>query len=84
VTGLTVLLVVLGVVLIVALYAFGVRRLLGLRLSLPRALIGGVIALACASPIITAIGGSIAKHNGKWPFLPALWFVIGVAMPPTS
>ena len=80
-TGLTILFVVLGVVLIVPLYAFGVRRLLGLRLSPLRALIGGIVALACASPIITAIGGSIAKHNGKWPFLPALWFVIlGVAI----
>ena len=80
-TGLTILFVVLGVVLIVPLYAFGVRRLLGLRLSPLRALVGGIVALACASPIITAIGGSIAKHNGKWPFLPALWFVIlGVAI----
>jgi ubiquinone biosynthesis protein len=81
VTGLTILFVVLGITLIVPLYAFGVRRLLGLRLSPLRALIGGIVALACASPIITAIGGSIAKHNGKWPFLPALWFVIlGVAI----
>jgi len=81
VSGLTILFVVLGVVLIVPLYSFGVRRLLGLRLSPLRALIGGIVALACASPIITAIGGSIAKHNGKWPFLPALWFVIlGVAI----
>jgi ubiquinone biosynthesis protein len=82
VTGLTVLfVVVLGAVLIVPLYAFGVRRLLGLRLSPLRALIGGTVVLACASPIITAIGGSIAKHNGTSPFLPALWFVIlGVAI----
>lgn len=60
-TGLTILFVVLGVVLIVPLYAFGVRRLLGLRLSPLRALTGGIVALACASPIITAIGGSIAS-----------------------
>jgi len=59
-TGLTVLFVVLAVVLTVAVYAFAVRRLLGLRLSPLRAWIGGLIALACASPIITAIGGSIA------------------------
>ncbi len=32
-TGLTIVFVVLGVVLIVPLYAFGMRRLLGLRLS---------------------------------------------------
>jgi hypothetical protein len=30
-----------------------------------RAWIGGLIALACASPIITAIGSSIAKHHGS-------------------
>jgi uncharacterized membrane protein YhaH (DUF805 family) len=76
VSGLTVLFVVLAVVLTVPVYAFAVRRLLGLRLSPPRAWIGGLIALACASPIITAIGGSIAKHNGSWSFLPAVWFVI--------
>ena len=57
-------------------FAFGLRRLLGLRLSPLRAWIGGLIALACASPIITAIGSSIAKHNGSWSFLPAVWFVI--------
>jgi len=62
-------------------YAFAVRRLLGLQLSPLRAWIGGLIALACASPIITAIGSSIAKHNGRWSFLPAVWFVIlGVAI----
>jgi cytochrome c biogenesis protein CcdA len=42
---------------------------------------GGLIALACALPIITAIGSSIAKHNGSWSLLPAAWFVIlGVAI----
>ncbi len=79
--GLTVLFVVLAVVLTVPVYAFVVRRLLGLRLSPLRAWIGGLIALACASPIITAIGSSIAKHNGSWSLLPAVWFVIlGVAI----
>jgi ubiquinone biosynthesis protein len=81
VSGLTVLFVVLAVLLTVPLYAFAVRRLLGLRLSPLRAWIGGLIALACASPIITAIGSSIAKHNGSWSVLPAAWFVIlGVAI----
>ena len=70
-TGVTALFVVLAVVLTVPVYAFAVRRLLGLRLSPVRAWIGGLIALACASPIITAIGSSIAKHNGSWSFLPA-------------
>ncbi len=80
-TGLTVLFVVLAVLLTVPVYAFAVRRLLGLTLSPLRAWIGGLIALACASPIITAIGSSIAKHNGSWSFLPAVWFVIlGVAI----
>ena len=62
-SGLTVLFVVLAVVLTVPVYAFAVRRLLGLRLSPVRAWIGGLIALACASPIITAIGSSIAKRS---------------------
>ncbi len=66
-SGLTVLFVVLAVVLTVPVYAFAVRRLLGLRLSPLRAWIGGLIALACASPIITAIGSSIAKHNEILP-----------------
>ncbi len=62
-------------------FAFAVRRLLGLRVSPLRWAIGGIVALAFASPIITAIGGSIVKHNGRWPFLPAVWFVIlGVAI----
>jgi hypothetical protein len=81
VSGLTVLFVVIAVVLTVPVYAFAVRRLLGLRRSPLRAWLGGLIALACASPIITAIGSSIAKHNGSWSLLPAPWFVIlGVAV----
>jgi hypothetical protein len=81
VSALTVLFVVLAVVLTVPVYAFAVRRLLGLHLSPLRAWIGGLIALACASPIITAIGSSIAKHNGSWSLLPTAWFVIlGVAI----
>jgi ubiquinone biosynthesis protein len=65
---------VVGVVLTALLFAFGVRRLLGLRLSPLRALLGGVVALACSSPIITAIGGSDVKRNAS--VLPGLWFVI--------
>jgi hypothetical protein len=41
VSGLTVLFVILAVVLTVPVYAFAVRRLLGLRLSPLRAWIGG-------------------------------------------
>ena len=80
-TALTVPFVVIGVAVTVPVFAFGVRRLLGLRVSPLRWVIGGIVALAFASPIITAIGGSIVKHNGRWPFLPAVWFVIlGVAI----
>jgi ubiquinone biosynthesis protein len=80
-TALTVPFVVIGVAVTVPVFAFGVRRLLGLRVSPLRWVIGGIVALAFASPIITAIGGSIVKPNGRWPFLPAVWFVIlGVAI----
>lgn len=80
-TAVTVLFVLLAVALTVPVYAFAVRRLLGLRLSPMRATIGGLVALACASPIITAIGSSIVKHNGSWSFLPAVWFVtLGIAI----
>ena len=80
-TALTVPFVVIGVAVTVLVFAFGVRRLLGLRVSPLRWVIGGIVALAFASPIITAIGGSIVKRNGRWPFLPAVWFVIlGVAI----
>lgn len=57
-TGLTILFVVMGVVLIVPLYAFGAPPAWPAPLA-AAALIGGIVALACASPIITAIGGSI-------------------------
>lgn len=50
------------------------RRLLGLRLSPLRALLGGIIALACGSPIINAIGGSALRPHA--PALPGVWFVI--------
>ena len=80
-TALTVPFVVIGVAVTVPVFAFGVRRLLGLRVSPLRWVIGGIVALAFASSIITAIGGSIVKRNGRWPFLPAVWFVIlGVAI----
>ena len=80
-TALTVPFVVIGVAVTVPVFAFGVRRLLGLRVSPLRWVIGGIVALAFASPIITAIGGSIVERNGRWPFLPAVWFVIlGVAI----
>ncbi len=73
-TALTGLFLVVGVALTVPVYAFGVRRLLGLRLSPLRALIDGVGVLACVSPIIAAVGGSALKH--KPSVLPGVWFVI--------
>ena len=69
-TALTVPFLVIGIALTAPAYAFGVRRLLGLRLPLLRTLVTGVIAVLVASPIITAI---IPNKPGP---LPALWFVI--------
>jgi hypothetical protein len=54
-TALTVPFLVIGIALTAPVYAFGVRRLLGLRLPLLRTLVAGVIAVLVASPIITAI-----------------------------
>jgi hypothetical protein len=56
------------------LYAFAVRRLLGLRLGGLRTLIAGVLVFLVASPIITALfGNNSTKNSGIHP---ALWFVI--------
>ena len=69
----------IGVVLTALLFAFGVRRLLGLRLPLPRALLAGVIAYLLVSPITNAIAGSAGTKGPS--ILPMLWFVIlGVAI----
>jgi hypothetical protein len=57
-TALTDATLVMGIALTALLFAFGVRRLLGLRLPLPRTLIAGVIAYLLVSPIINAIAGS--------------------------
>ena len=59
--------------LTVLVFAFGVRRLLGLRFSFLRTLIAGVLAFLIASPIITAISGSVVAKRTS---LPELWFVI--------
>ena len=74
VTALTVPLVAVATTLTVLVFAFGVRRLIGLRLSALRTLAAGLIAFFAASPIITAIAGSaVTKRAGV---LPGLWFVI--------
>ena len=60
--------------LTVLVFAFGARRLLGLRFSFLRTLIAGVLAFLIASPIITAISGSVIGKRTS--VLPELWFVI--------
>ncbi|HEY5430423.1 MAG TPA: hypothetical protein VIK04_15005 [Solirubrobacteraceae bacterium] len=69
-TAVTVPFVVVGFAITVVVYAYGVRRLLGLRLSPLRALLGGIIAVACGSPIINAIGGSALRPHA--PALPGV------------
>jgi ubiquinone biosynthesis protein len=60
--------------LTVLVFAFGARRLLGLRFSFLRTLIAGALAFLIASPIITAISGSVVAKRTS--VLPELWFVI--------
>ena len=73
-TALNFPIVALGTALTVTVFAFGVRRLMGLPLSALRTLLAGLIAFFVASPIIAAIGGpAVAKGRGV---LPGLWFVI--------
>ena len=59
-TALNFPLVALGTALTVTVFAFGVRRLMGLPLSALRTLLAGLIAFFVASPIIAAIGGPAA------------------------
>ncbi|MBO0887115.1 MAG: AarF/ABC1/UbiB kinase family protein, partial [Acidimicrobiales bacterium] len=71
-------LVLAFIVLTVAAFTLGVKRLVGIRFSSFRTLLAGLLAYFLASPIITAVGGSaVARHH---PLLPGLWFVmLGVA-----
>ena len=73
-TALNFPLAAIGTALTVLLFAFGVRRLIGLPLSPLRTLVAGLIAFFSASPIITAIGGPGVANNHS--LLPELWFVI--------
>jgi len=73
-TALAIPLIVGFTVLTVLLFAFGVRRLLGLQFSALRTLAAGVLAFVIASPIITALAVRAELYQGK--VLPALWFVI--------
>ncbi|MBO0838973.1 MAG: AarF/ABC1/UbiB kinase family protein, partial [Actinobacteria bacterium] len=67
-------------VLQVLILGAGLRRLLGLRLSLARTLIAALVVLFSAGPIITAIAGStLSPTNPR--VLPGLWFVfLGVVI----
>jgi ubiquinone biosynthesis protein len=66
---------VIGATLTLLLFAFGVRRLIGVRVPALRTLAAGVVAVLVFSPIVTAmIGGP--GFPGKGSVLPALWFVI--------
>jgi ubiquinone biosynthesis protein len=66
---------VIGAALTVLLFAFGVRRLIGVRLPPLRTLAAAIIAVLVFSPIVTAmIGGPAFPKKGS--ALPALWFVI--------
>jgi ubiquinone biosynthesis protein len=67
----------LALVLTVLLFVFGVRRLLGVRLSPLRTLVAGIIAFALAPLIINALGASLTQHHHRVrTVLPALWFVM--------
>jgi hypothetical protein len=66
---------VIGAALTVLLFAFGVRRLIGVRLPPLRTLAAAIIAVLVFSPIVTAmIGGPAFPRKGS--ALPAQWFVI--------
>ncbi|HEY2239201.1 MAG TPA: AarF/UbiB family protein [Streptosporangiaceae bacterium] len=67
-------LVAFGVALTVLVFAFGVRRLLGLSLAPLRTLLAGLIAFFSAQPIVGAIGGPSVASGA--PVLPGLWFVL--------
>jgi ubiquinone biosynthesis protein len=73
-TALAIPLIILFTVLTVLLFAFGVRRLLGLQFSALRTLAAGVLAFVIASPIITALAGHAELRDNR--LLPGLWFVI--------
>ncbi len=66
---------VIGAALTLLLFAFIVRRLIGVRVPALRTLAAGIIAVLVFSPVVTAmIGGPGFPKKGS--ALPALWFVI--------
>ena len=62
-TTVTILVAPIFIAVAALLYAFAVRRLLGLRLGGIRTLIAGVLAFLVASPIITALFGTTAPRT---------------------
>ena len=73
-TTVTVLVAPFFIAVFALLYAFAVRRLLGLRLGGFRTLVAGILAFLVASPIITALYGNNSNKNSG--ILPGLWFVL--------
>ena len=65
--------------LTVLLFAFGVRRLLGLPLSAFRTLLAGLIAFFSASPIILALGGSSVSRS-RTTLAGLLFVLLGVVI----
>ena len=66
---------VIGAALTVLLFAFVVRRLIGVRLPPLRTLAAAIVAVLVFSPIVTAMIGGPGFPR-KASALPALWFVI--------
>jgi ubiquinone biosynthesis protein len=67
-TTVTILVAPFFIAVAALLYAFAVRRLLGLRLGGLRTLIAGVLAILVASLIITALfGNNSTKNSGILP-----------------
>jgi len=66
---------VIGSALTLLLFTFVVRRLIGVRVPVPRTLAAGVVAVLVFSPIVTAMIGA-PGFPSKGSVLPVLWFVI--------
>jgi ubiquinone biosynthesis protein len=74
-TALSLSALVIGAALTLLVFAFAVRRLIGVRVPVLRTLAAGIVAVLVFSPIVTAmIGGPGFPRKGS--VLPALWFVI--------
>jgi len=72
-TALAGAILVIGIALTALLFAFGVRRLLGLQPLLLRTLVAGVIAYLLVSLINNALAGPAWAKRPS--ILPVLWFL---------